>query len=103
MKGEWKSGAPHATEIPYVFDTVSAKYGSALTPKDEAIAKVANTYWVNFAKTGDPNGPGLPHWPAYTASGDAVMNFQADGIPAAGPDPWKARLDVAAAAAEAPN
>ena len=103
MKGEWKAGAPHATEIPYVFDTVKAKYGPALTPKDAAIARAANTYWVNFAKTGDPNGPGLPEWPAYTSGGDAVMNFQADGVPAAGPDPWKARLDVAAATAEAPN
>jgi para-nitrobenzyl esterase len=100
MKGEWKSGAPHATEIPYVFDTVSAKYGKDLTPKDEAVAKAANTYWANFAKTGDPNGPGLPRWPAYTASGDGVMDFRADGTPVGGPDPWKARLDVAAAAAE---
>ena len=103
MKGEWKSGAPHATEIPYVFDTVSAKYGKDLTAKDATVAKAANTYWVNFAKTGDPNGAGLPHWPAYNASGDGVMDFRADGTPAGGPDPWKARLDVAAAAADAPN
>jgi para-nitrobenzyl esterase len=100
MKGEWKTGAPHATEIPYVFDTVSAKYGKDLTARDEAVAKAANTYWANFAKTGDPNGPGLPRWPAYSASSDGIMDFRADGIPAGGPDPWKARLDVAAAAAE---
>jgi len=100
MKGEWKTGAPHATEIPYVFDTVSAKYGKDLTAKDEAVAKAANTYWANFAKTGDPNGPGLPHWPAYSATGDGLMDFRADGTPAGGADPWKARLDVAAAAAD---
>jgi para-nitrobenzyl esterase len=102
MKGEWKTGAPHATEIPYVFDTVAAKYGKDLTPKDAAVAKAANTYWANFAKAGDPNGPGLPHWPAYTVSGDGVMDFRPDGAPVGGPDPWKARLDVAAAAAESP-
>ncbi|MGZ5985536.1 MAG: carboxylesterase/lipase family protein [Caulobacteraceae bacterium] len=100
MKAEWKSGAPHATEIPYVFDTVSAKYGKDLTAKDEAVARAANTYWVNFAKTGDPNGPGLPRWPAYTPAGDGIMDFRADGTPVGGADPWKARLDVAAAAAD---
>ena len=99
MRGEWKTGAPHATEIPYVFDTVSAKYGKALTAKDEAVAKAANTYWANFAKTGDPNGAGLPRWPAYSAGADSLMDFRADGTPAGGADPWKARLDVAAAAA----
>ena len=102
MKGEWKTGAPHATEIPYVFDTVAAKYGKAVTAKDEAIARAANTYWVNFAKTGDPNGGGLPHWPAF-AAGDGVMDFRPDGAPVGGPDPWKARLDIVAAAADAPN
>jgi para-nitrobenzyl esterase len=101
MASQWKTGAPHATEIPYVFDTVSAKYGKDLTAKDEAIAKAANTYWVNFAKTGDPNGPGLPRWPAYTKASDGLMDFQADGKPAGGPDPWKARLDVVAEAANA--
>jgi para-nitrobenzyl esterase len=100
MKGEWKSGAPHATEIPYVFDTVKAKYGKDLTAKDEGVASAANRYWANFAKTGDPNGPGLPRWPAYSASGDGIMDFRPDGQPVGGADPWKARLDVTAAAAE---
>jgi para-nitrobenzyl esterase len=101
MQKDWKSGAPHATEIPYVFDTVAAKYGKDLTAKDESVARAANTYWVNFAKTGDPNGPGLPHWPAYTKAGSGLMDFQADGKPVGGPDPWKARLDVVAEAADA--
>ena len=100
MAGEWKTGAPHATEIPYVFDTVAAKYGKDLTAKDEAIARAANTYWVNFAKTGDPNGPGLPRWPAYDAAGSGVMDFTSAGAPVGGPDPWKARLDVVAAVAD---
>jgi para-nitrobenzyl esterase len=86
-------GAPHATEIPFVFDTVAAKYGKDLTAEDEAAARAANTYWANFAKTGDPNGPGLPHWPAYDAKSDAIMDFTLKG-PTAGADPWKARLDV---------
>ena len=100
MKGEWKTGAPHATDIPYVFDTVKAKYGDALTPKDAAIAKAANAYFGNFAKTGNPNGPGLPQWPAYDAKADVLMDFGADGAAVAKPEPWKARMDVTAAAAK---
>ena len=99
MKGEWKTGAPHATEIPYVFDTVRAKYGKELTDQDEAIARAANAYWANFARTGDPNGPGLPRWPRYSRATDEIMDFTPAG-PRGGPDPWKARLDVTEAAAE---
>ncbi|MFT4254498.1 MAG: carboxylesterase family protein, partial [Caulobacter sp.] len=101
MQGEWKTGAPHATEIPYVFDTVKAKYGEATTAKDAAMAKAANAYFANFAKTGDPNGTGLPKWPAYSAAADVLMDFGADGAAQAKPEPWKARMDAVAAAAEA--
>ncbi len=101
MRTQWP-GAPHATEIPYVFDTVAAKYGKDLTPADEATAKAANAYWANFAKTGDPNGPGLAHWPRYAPATDGIMDFTPDG-PKGGPDPWKARLEITAAAADAPH
>jgi para-nitrobenzyl esterase len=96
---KWKSGAPHATEIPYVFDTVAARYGDTLMPADEAVAKTANAYWVNFARTGDPNGHGLPKWPRYEAGTDELIDFGADGHAAASPDPWKARLDATAGVA----
>ena len=59
-------GALHATEIPFVFETVRAKYGEATTAEDEAIAAAANAYWVAFARTSDPNGDGRPRWPAYS-------------------------------------
>ena len=86
-------GAPHATEIPFVFDTVAEKYGKDLTDADRATAKAANAYWANFAKTGNPNGAGLPKWPAYSAKTDILMDFTATG-PVAKPDPWKERLDL---------
>jgi para-nitrobenzyl esterase len=87
-------GAQHATEIPYVFDTVKAKYAAALTESDEMAAKDTHAYWANFVKTGDPNGGSLPKWPAYTPAGDMLMNFTNDGpVPEA--DPLKARLDLA--------
>jgi para-nitrobenzyl esterase len=91
-------GAPHASEIPFVFNTVDAKYGSALTAADAATAKAANAYWANFAKKGDPNGAGLPVWPAYSPTRDVVMDFSPTG-PVAVQDPWKARLDLTARAA----
>jgi para-nitrobenzyl esterase len=92
-------GAPHATEIPFVFDTVTAKYGAALTPADKAAAEAANDYWVAFAKTGNPNTPGRPQWPAFSGDSGAMMDF-ANGGPKAGPDPWEARLDAVAAQVE---
>jgi para-nitrobenzyl esterase len=98
MRKQWKA-APHATEIPYVFNTVAARYEKDLAASDEAVAKAANLYWVNFAKNGDPNGAGLPEWPAYTADNDTLMAFSPTG-PAAKTDPWKARLDLTAKVAE---
>jgi para-nitrobenzyl esterase len=86
-------GALHATEIPFVFETVRAKYGDATTAEDETLAAAANAYWVAFAKTGDPNGDGRPKWPAYSAKDDVLMDFAVGG-PIAKPDPWKARLDL---------
>jgi para-nitrobenzyl esterase len=95
MRSKWP-GAPHATEIPYVFDTVSAKYGKDLTPSDEKIAQAMNSYWVAFAKTGDPSTGNTPAWPRYSQATDMLMDFTAEG-PVAEADPWKARLDVMAA------
>jgi len=98
MRTQWP-GAPHATEIPYVFDTVEARYGKDLTPADKAAAVAANAYWVAFAKTGDPNGAGRPAWPVCKGACDVLLDFTKDG-PKAGPDPWTSRLDLTAAAAD---
>jgi para-nitrobenzyl esterase len=88
------SGAPHASEIPFVFDTVSARYGSEASRADEAMARVVHAYWIAFARTGRPDPPGLPAWPEYHRSSDELMSFTDDGpVPEA--DPWKRRLDFA--------
>ena len=92
MRKQW-TGAPHATEIPYVFDTVKARYAADLEPSDAATAQEANTYWAAFAKTGDPNTPNLPKWPQYSTPSDTLLDFTTTG-PVTESDPWKARLDL---------
>jgi len=93
------SSAPHATEIPFVFDNPGIHYGKDLTEADKAVARAANSYWVNFAKTGNPNGKGLPEWPVYSPQTDKLMNFTNAG-PVGEADPWKARLDLVEALAK---
>jgi para-nitrobenzyl esterase len=92
-------GAMHASDIPFAFDTVAAKYGKDLTPGDAAAARAMNAYWVAFTKTGKPAAAGQPAWPPYDDRTDSLLNFTNTG-PVAGPDPWKARLDLAEAVSE---
>jgi para-nitrobenzyl esterase len=101
MREQMRAGAPHGGEIAYVFGTLMARPGSTLTPEDQAVSRVAQRYWVNFARTGDPNGPGLPPWPRHDPAKDLIFNFRTDGTAGAGPDPRKARLDVMQRATEA--
>lgn len=87
-------GAAHASEIPYVFDTLSGSNGAAVAPQDKAVAHLLNSYWVNFAKTGNPNGPDLPKWPVYSPTSNELLEIHPDGRAVGEPDPKQARLDV---------
>jgi para-nitrobenzyl esterase len=67
---------PHASDIEFVFRVLSSKK-LPWRPEDRAVSELMASYWSNFAKTGDPNGPGLPTWPAYRATDYQVMHLNA--------------------------
>ena len=83
-------GAFHSDDIEYVFGTLDSRPGMSIRPEDRALSELMQQYWTNFAKSGDPNGPGLPKWPTYNATaGYPVMRL--DATPAASPDTLRPR------------
>lgn len=107
MRERFKDGTPHGGEIGFVFGTLGTPFFGPPPPpptaQDLAVSRMAQGYWVNFARTGDPNGVGLPPWPRYDPSKDLIFDFHPDGSAGAVPDPWKARLDVMQLATESGN
>ncbi|MGH8205856.1 MAG: carboxylesterase/lipase family protein [Steroidobacteraceae bacterium] len=74
-------GSPHTLEIPFVFDNLDVPTVDIVTGSGEeryALADRMSRAWTTFARTGNPNVTGLPHWPAYTAGNRAVMVFNDD-------------------------
>lgn len=77
-------GSGHGSEVALVFANPDARR-AAWTDEDKSISKEMQGYWVNFAKTLDPNGPGLPAWPPFSGSDPQVMRL--GKVNAAGPVP----------------
>jgi para-nitrobenzyl esterase len=78
-------GSGHGSDVPYAFQTLSGGRGGAPKTEDLKLSDMISSYWVNFAKSGDPNGPGLPKWPAFTENNQQAMVF--DATPGARPVP----------------
>jgi para-nitrobenzyl esterase len=88
---EESHGAYHSAEIEFVFNNLDYKKLS-WTPADRKLADLMSTYWTNFAKAGDPNGPQVPNWPVYNSNtGFQVMHLSAE--PYASQDQYRARYE----------
>ena len=83
MHGKESEGAPHASEIPFVFGTLPVWQGMrSYELSDRQYAPVVQEYWTNFAKTGDPNGKGLVKWPKFDPATRGYLDL-VDGAPVA--------------------
>lgn len=74
--------APHSAEIAYVFGNLDSGDDAtdfAWEAYDYDLSAAMGAYWVNFARTGDPNGGDLPRWTPMTRESPKVMNFRDDG------------------------
>lgn len=70
--GQRRFGAYHSGELAYVFDNLDL-VGIGWDDDDRALSETVADYWVNFARSGNPNGAGLPNWPAYDPQQDVVQ------------------------------
>ena len=76
------NGSTHTDEIPFVFGTPALSALRMARPAELALSEQIQTYWTNFAKTGDPNGAGVPRWNRFDAKAMAYMSFATQGAAA---------------------
>jgi para-nitrobenzyl esterase len=90
IPGQEAKGALHSADLPYVFGSFpkSGNIAGNFGPVDIHLADLMENYWTNFAKDGDPNGAGLPHWPEFDAS-QLYLIFTEDGQSVASTGPLR--------------
>jgi para-nitrobenzyl esterase len=72
--GEPNYGAFHSAESSYAFHTLKY-WDRPFTETDYKLEEVTSEYWVNFVKTGNPNGEGLPNWPAFDSNNPMLIEL----------------------------
>ena len=97
-KGESDLGSFHSLELPYVFGAIGSSIWGWLPfeKADQDLATAMESYWTNFAKSGNPNGAGLAPWGSYSAGAERYMEFGNDGKahPRQGGRPTFCSLDI---------
>jgi para-nitrobenzyl esterase len=83
-------GAVHAAEIQYAMGNLHLDNRYPWEPADYKVSGIMQAYFVNFIKTGNPNGSGLPEWPVY-ASGTNYLRLRIGEETRAEPEPHRAR------------
>ena len=78
-------------QLQFVFGAEGVPGAGVFTHRDRELSNRLRAYWTNFARTGDPNGPGLPLW-EQSSKADRLLLISNTGI-ASGDDPWSERLD----------
>lgn len=81
----------HGRELQFIFGAEGVPGAGIFLRGDREVASRMRSYWINFARSGDPNGPGLPRWDA-AAGRDRLLLIANDGV-ASGDDPFAERLD----------
>ncbi len=84
------STAFHSDEIEYVFGTLDTREDAVWRPEDRLLSEQMMSYWTNFARTGDPNGEGVPTWPRYAAHDELI---HLDKTITSGPDLLRPRYE----------
>ena len=88
---DYYTGVRHADDLPYVFQGLR-EFETGAGPADYRVSSILGSLWTNFAKTGDPNGAGLPRWDAYRAAEDNWFEIGENAL-AMKPGILAARLD----------
>ena len=88
-----RRGAVHSAEIQYAMGNLNLDPRYKWDSDDRKVSATMQAYFVNFIKTGNPNGPGLPNWPAYDAKSD-YMRMRIDVVSAAEPETDRARYQA---------
>ncbi len=86
-------GAVHSAEIQYAMGNLDLDPRYTWEPDDRKVSETMQAYFVNFIKTGNPNGPGLPEWPPYDAKTD-YARMRIDVVSKSEPEPERARYEA---------